>query len=85
LPTPRGGQHRGWKIPGFGGLDKLFAKVPRAYIADGHHRAASAARVGAAREKNPNHTGNESYNAFLAVLFPARSCASLPSNRLVAV
>ncbi len=77
-------EHRGWKIPASAGLDKLFAKVPRAYIADGHHRAASAARVGRMRrERNPHHTGKESYNAFLAVLFPASQLRILPYNRLV--
>ena len=81
----RGVAHRGWAIPGGEKLVELFAKVPRAYIADGHHRAASAARVGRTRrEKNPNHTGEESYNAFLAVLFPASQLRILPYNRLVA-
>jgi uncharacterized protein (DUF1015 family) len=78
-------RHKGWQIPGGEELVKLFASVPRAYIADGHHRAASAARVGRTRrEKNPNHTGNEAYNNFLAVLFPASQLRILPYNRLVA-
>jgi uncharacterized protein (DUF1015 family) len=77
--------HRGWKIAESAQVVKLFAKVPRSYIADGHHRAASAARVGRERRlANPNHTGEESYNAFLAVLFPASQLRILPYNRLVA-
>jgi uncharacterized protein (DUF1015 family) len=80
-----GVHHRGWQVAGGEELVKLFTAVPRAYIADGHHRAASAARVGRTRrEKNPNHTGNESYNAFLSVLFPASQLRILPYNRLLA-
>ncbi|MBN1404151.1 MAG: DUF1015 domain-containing protein [Opitutales bacterium] len=77
--------HRGWRIAAAEKLVKTFAKVPRAYIADGHHRAASAARVGRDRRlANPNHTGEEAYNAFLSVLFPASELKILPYNRLVA-
>ena len=77
-------RHKGWQIPGGEEIIKLFAAIPRAYIADGHHRAASAARVGRSRrEKNPKHTGNEDYNHFLAVLFPASQLRILPYNRLV--
>jgi uncharacterized protein (DUF1015 family) len=54
------------------------------YIADGHHRAASAARARAVKkENNPNHTGKEEYNYFLAVLFPAEQLKILPYNRVV--
>ncbi len=54
------------------------------YIADGHHRAASAGRARAVkRENNPNHTGKEEYNYFLAVLFPAEQLKILPYNRVV--
>jgi len=61
-----------------------FAKVPAAYIADGHHRAASASRAGQAfREANPHHTGNENYNWFPACIFPASSLRILPYNRVV--
>ena len=61
-----------------------FASVPVTYIADGHHRAASAARVARLRrERNPNHTGNEDYNWFLCVLFPASELKILPYNRIV--
>jgi uncharacterized protein (DUF1015 family) len=54
------------------------------YIADGHHRAASAARAREEMKKrNPNHTGDEEYNYFLAVLFPAEQLKILPYNRVV--
>lgn len=54
------------------------------YIADGHHRAASAARARAVKmENNPNHTGEEEYNYFMAVLFPAEQLKILPYNRVV--
>ena len=55
------------------GLTHLFeTKVPYTYIADGHHRSASSAKVGKAiGQNNPNHTGNEEYNFFLSVIFPA--------------
>lgn len=80
-----GVRHRGWRIRGAEALVKLFAGVPRAYIADGHHRAASAARVGRIRrERNAAHTGAEDYNAFLSVLFPSSQLKILAYNRLVA-
>jgi len=54
-----------------------FGRVACAYVADGHHRTASAVRVGKERRAaNPNHTGNEEYNWFLAVLFPRASSDS---------
>ncbi len=54
------------------------------YIADGHHRAASAARARKVKmDANPNHTGDEEYNYFLAVLFPAEQLKILPYNRVV--
>ena len=54
------------------------------YIADGHHRAASAVRVGGARAaKNPHHTGNEEYNWFLSVIFPHSELRILPYNRVL--
>ena len=62
-----------------------FRSVPLAYVADGHHRSASAARAGGERRtKNPKHTGEEEYNWFLAVLFPASQLHILAYNRLVA-
>jgi len=66
-------------------LTKAFAAMPALYIADGHHRSAAAARVAAARRAaNARHTGNESYNYFLAVLFPQRQTRILDYNRVVA-
>lgn len=61
-----------------------FAKMPHLYIADGHHRSAAAALVGAEKAKqNPNHTGNEEYNYFMAVCFPASQLTILDYNRVV--
>ncbi|MEI6349638.1 MAG: DUF1015 domain-containing protein [Verrucomicrobiota bacterium] len=85
--APDGIGHTVWRVPG----TKLgqffvdaFAQVPVAYVADGHHRTASAVRVGKERrEKNPNHTGDEPYNWFLCVLFPASQLRILPYNRCV--
>ncbi len=62
-----------------------FDAVPLAYVADGHHRAKAAWRAGAERRAaNPAHTGDEEYNWFLAVLFPASQLTILPYNRCVA-
>lgn len=59
-------------------------EVPCTYIADGHHRAASAAKVGLKlRAQNQSHTGSEEYNYFLSVLFPADELAIMDYNRLV--
>ncbi len=63
---------------------EAFSGVPAAYVADGHHRAASAVRVAQMkRENNPQHTGRENYNWFLSVLFPAGQLRILPYNRCV--
>ncbi len=63
---------------------KNFEQVPLAYVADGHHRSASAHRVGKERrEANPDHDGTENYNWFLSVLFPASQLNILPYNRVV--
>ena len=65
-------------------LTELFAAIPALYVADGHHRTAAAARVGAECEKkNPNHTGNEEYCYFLAVTFPASQLKIIDYNRVV--
>jgi uncharacterized protein (DUF1015 family) len=65
-------------------LTASFASVPSLYIADGHHRAASASRAReACRQQNPDHTGTEGYNRFLAVAFPATELRILPYNRVV--
>ena len=78
-------RHRVWPVEDTEGTAKLFAeKVPVSYIADGHHRSASAVRVGSERRAaNPHHTGNEEYNWFLAVCFPASQLRILPYNRAV--
>lgn len=61
-----------------------MAKVKSFYIADGHHRAASASRAQKVKkEQNPNHTGKEEYNYFLAVIFPADQLRIMPYNRVV--
>ena len=82
--APDGIRHTVWRVEG----DRLvaaFGAVPLAYVADGHHRSASAARVGAERRAaNPTHTGDEDYNWFLCVLFPANELRILPYNRVVA-
>lgn len=77
-------RHRVWPVLETAAVEALFAAIPVAYIADGHHRSASAVRVGTERRTaNPNHTGNEEYNWFLAVLFPASQLKILPYNRAV--
>ncbi len=61
-----------------------FGKMPNFYIADGHHRSAAAALVGAEKQKqNPNHTGKEEYNYFMAVCFQASQLTILDYNRVV--
>lgn len=79
-------RHVAWRVTGsaVGDIVAAFAKVPTAYICDGHHRAASAWR--AAQQKraaNSHHTGQETYNWFPACLFPATSLRILPYNRVV--
>jgi len=65
-------------------ITEIFKNIPAMYVADGHHRTAAAARVGAEkREQNPNHTGNEEYNYFLAVIFPASQLHVIDYNRVV--
>ena len=66
-------------------LEELFAtKVPYTYVADGHHRTAAAARVGLERKQaNPDHTGKEEYNFFMAVHFPDNQLAIIDYNRVV--
>jgi len=79
-------EHKMWKCGRHSaGLSELFAdEVPCFYIADGHHRAASASRAAATcRAANPSHTGKEEYNFFLAVAFPQSELAILAYNRAV--
>ena len=65
-------------------ITEIFKNIPAMYVADGHHRTAAAARVGAEkREQNPNHTGNEEYNYFLAVIFPSSQLKVIDYNRVV--
>jgi len=82
--APDGIQHTVWRVAGAQAFVEAFGRVPVAYVADGHHRTASAVRVGRERrEANPAHTGHEEYNWFLAVLFPASQLQILPYNRAV--
>ena len=79
-----GVQHTVWRVEDTGALVDAFRRVPLAYIADGHHRAAAAAR--GARERRaakPGASGDEEFNWFLAVLFPAGQLRILPYNRCV--
>ncbi len=79
-----GVRHSAWRVSDAAAYMRAFGRVPAAYVADGHHRSASAARAGAERRKaNPQHTGEEEYNWFLAVLFPASQLRILPYNRLL--
>ncbi|MCM1110590.1 MAG: DUF1015 family protein [Clostridium sp.] len=85
--APDGFGHHFWTIDDedlIGEITSLFAAMPSLYIADGHHRTAAAALVG--HEKalaNPNHTGDEEYNWFLAVAFPASHLRIIDYNRVV--
>jgi uncharacterized protein (DUF1015 family) len=82
--APDGVRHTIWRCEHPQPYIAGFANIPVAYVADGHHRTASAARAGAERRAaNPNHTGNEEYNWFLATLFPASELTILPYHRLV--
>jgi len=80
-------QHTLWLINDPETIVKLvnhFGQIPYCYVADGHHRAKSAALVGKMRrEKNPHHTGHEEYNWFLAVFFPHDQLRILDYNRVV--
>lgn len=65
-------------------ITEIFATVPAFYVADGHHRTAAAALVGEEKRKNnPNHTGEEEYNFFLAVVFPESHLKIIDYNRVV--
>jgi uncharacterized protein (DUF1015 family) len=79
--------HHFWVISDDATITKLvdlFAKVPATYVADGHHRTAAAALVGAEKRKNnSNHTGDEEYNFFLAVHFPGNQLKIIDYNRVV--
>lgn len=79
--------HRVWKISDSTDVDRIqkaFAGIQQIYIADGHHRAASAVKVGLKRrEENPDHKGTEEYNFFLSVLFPHDQLMIMDYNRTV--
>ena len=84
--SPDGIKHILWIVPNKQNdtIIKEIGKVNCLYIADGHHRAASASRAQKVKqENNPHHTGSEEYNFFLAVLFPAKQLNILPYNRVV--
>jgi uncharacterized protein (DUF1015 family) len=77
-------RHTMWRVGEATPFVDAFAHVPALYIADGHHRAASAARARAeCRARNPQHTGQEEYNFMLAVMFPSDQLRILPYNRVV--
>lgn len=82
-----GVEHTFWLVQNTNIIQKLvriFENIPKVYIADGHHRSASASIVGREKkENNPNHTGKEEYNYFLAVFFPASQLQILDYNRVV--
>ena len=79
--------HHFWVVDDSQTIDeivRLFARIPATYVADGHHRTAAAALVGKEkRAKNPNHTGDEEYNFFLAVHFPDNQLKIIDYNRTV--
>ena len=79
-------RHRGWTIGEEFEADILdaFANISEIYIADGHHRCASAAKVGLKRrENNPNYTGQEEFNYFLSILFPDEQLMIMDYNRVI--
>ena len=82
--APDGIQHTVWRVKEPVDIVDDFSKIPVAYVADGHHRTASAVRVGRERRQaNPHHAGDEDYNWFLCVLFPATQLQILPYNRCI--
>lgn len=82
-----GVRHQVWKVDSREYIDKisqLFKEIPHLYIADGHHRAASAVRVGQMRRAaNPDNTGAEEYNYFLSVLFSSDELKIYDYNRII--
>jgi uncharacterized protein (DUF1015 family) len=80
-------RHRGWKIADSEQIERIqkaFAGISSIYIADGHHRAASAVRVGLKRrEEHPNYNGEEEFNYFLSILFPDEELMIMDYNRVV--
>ena len=84
LTAPDGVRHTIWRLRETESLVKSFESVPLLYIADGHHRAASASRARAElKQQSFAHTGNEDYNYFLTVIFPDSQMQILAYNRTV--
>ncbi len=84
LTADDGIQHTVWRVPDPVRFVQAFRGVPNLYIADGHHRAASASRARAElKAQNSDHTGDEEYNFFLTVIFPDEQLRILPYNRAV--
>ena len=84
LTAEDGIRHTIWRVTNTNGLVNSFASVPLLYIADGHHRAASASRARAElKEQSFTHTGKEDYNYFLTVIFPDSQMQILAYNRVV--
>jgi uncharacterized protein (DUF1015 family) len=82
--APDGVRHRVWRVADPAPYMAAFEAIPCAYVADGHHRCASAWRAGVERRAaNPDHTGDEEYNWFLAVMFPSSQLRILPYHRVV--
>jgi uncharacterized protein (DUF1015 family) len=82
--APDGVAHTLWRVTDFAGLEEGFREVPALYVADGHHRAASASRARATRRREATEfSGHEEVNYFLTVLFPAEQLKILPYNRVV--
>jgi uncharacterized protein (DUF1015 family) len=82
--APDGIRHTVWRVADPVRFVSAFRAVPLLYIADGHHRAASASRARAElREQNQQHSGDEEYNYFLTVIFPDNQLRILPYNRIV--
>jgi uncharacterized protein (DUF1015 family) len=82
--APDGVRHTIWHVPDPVRFVQAFREVPALYIADGHHRAASASRARAElRDRSFAHTGDEEYNFFLTVIFPDDQLRILPYNRVV--
>jgi uncharacterized protein (DUF1015 family) len=84
--APDGIQHKVWIMPDSYNdlLINEFAKIDKLYVADGHHRAKSASRAREdKRNANPDHTGDEEYNYFIAVIFPGEQLHIMPYNRVV--
>ncbi|MCM2280149.1 MAG: DUF1015 domain-containing protein, partial [Oligoflexia bacterium] len=82
--APDGVSHTLWRVTDAEAMAKAFEELPALYIADGHHRAASARRArDELRSRNPAPTGREDYNFFLAVAFPSEELRILPYHRVL--